>query len=83
MRYPDAATVVSDHYYNERWYWCEVTEADEPPDFSLVPEDRRDMVRHRWELANEPTPRRWKMWGPQIPWYLRNGYDLRVMEAAE
>lgn len=63
---------------DERWYWCSVTdEADRPdePDWSKVPEGRRETVRARWLESAKPTPKRWKLWGPQIAWYQRQpGY---------
>ena len=53
----------------EGWWWCDITEDErEPPDWDKIPEDRREMVRARWD-AVAPTTKRWKLYGPQIPLY--------------
>jgi hypothetical protein len=71
----------------ERWYWCEVVDdADRPeePDWSRVPEERREIVRERWGQQTTPEPVRWKMWGPQIAGYRRQpGYHVTVVGPAE
>jgi hypothetical protein len=57
--------------YDETWYICEFTEdLREEPDWTKVPEERREMVRSRWD-AYEPPMELWKLWGPQIPSYKR------------
>jgi hypothetical protein len=72
--------------YAERWYWCDVVddaERPEEPDWSRVPEDRRETVRARWVESAKPAPKRWKMWGPQVAWYSRQpGYHVNVIGAA-
>ena len=69
--------------YAEAWYWCEITEDErEEPDWSKVPEERRAMVKERWD-AVEPTTKRWKLWGPQIPLYQRTeGMQVSVVGLA-
>ena len=63
--------------YEARWYECDVVDGFEadiaPPDFSRVPEAKREQVRARFEVAllEKAKPTRWLMWGPQIPWYQR------------
>lgn len=64
--------------YDARWYWCDLTdgyELDElvEPDWSRVPEDRRERVRENWRRGQEKMlqPQRVQLWGPQIPFYLR------------
>lgn len=66
--------------YEARWYWCEISEAPhDEPDWSKIPEEKREMVRERWEKANRITAR-WKLWGPQIPLYQRTpGMEVEVL----
>lgn len=56
--------------YQKVWYWCDIRESEKPaPDFERVPAEKREQVRQRW-LAGLPE-KRWKLWGPQIPFYQR------------
>ena len=67
------------------WYWCEIEDGDEAtvkePDWSRIPEVKRAHVRERWLAANKDRlePERWKMWGPQIPWYQAHNYQVKVI----
>ena len=59
--------------YEPRWYWCNLVdgyEAENEPDWSKVPEDRRERVRTAWQNKTA-TAQRVKLWGPQIAWYQR------------
>lgn len=62
--------------FGVRWYDCEITEeiSDEvpEPDWSKVPEQRRALVRQRWELSRlKIVVTKVKLWGPQIPFFRR------------
>lgn len=51
----------------ERWYLCELTLLEvEEPDWSKIPEARREMVRAQWIARQAIAPQRVKLWGPQI-----------------
>lgn len=68
--------------YEPRWYWCRITEADpehEEPDWDRVPEEKRALVRQRWQERGLVT-KRWKLWGPQIPYYQRTPGMTVVVE---
>jgi hypothetical protein len=57
--------------YEECQYLCEVADgydADEP-EWERIPEAKREVVRERW-LSRLPVSR-WHLFGPQIPWYMR------------
>lgn len=56
--------------YENRWYECEVGEADERemPDFARVPAEKREEVERRWRERNYSVSV-WKLWGPQIDVY--------------
>jgi hypothetical protein len=70
-----------------RWVWCEVTddaERPEEPDWSKVPEERRETVRARWLASSAPAPRQWLMWEPQVAWYNRQpGYRVVIIGPGE
>lgn len=70
--------------YEHRWYLCEVREVEEEdiPDFSRVPDDKRQMVEARWrERLAAQKPERWLLWGPQIDGYARMpGVTINVLE---
>jgi hypothetical protein len=54
------------------WYWCEIKEADETamPDFSKIPEEKRQLVKDRYFNKINNTPGvMWQLWGPQIELY--------------
>lgn len=54
-----------------RWYWGEFTEWDEDaaePDWSRVPEEKREIVRRIWQERVAEVSR-WKVWGPQVEMY--------------
>jgi len=57
----------------EAWFWCDIVDTEDrvEPDWSKVPEDRRALIRQRWEANTTPAPKRWKLWGPQIHMYLK------------
>lgn len=63
--------------YEERWYSCVIHEeiADESksePDWSRVPESKREAVRARWEASRKTmVVTRVNLWGPQIPFFQR------------
>ena len=62
----------------DRWVWCVVRSTPEvEPDWTRVPEAKRETVRARWRAANE-TAERWQLWEPQIPMYRRLGYGVEV-----
>lgn len=70
-----------DEVFETRWYWVDVwdVEPSEEPDFSRVPEARRDEVVARWrERQMKRRPKRCRMWGPQIPMY-RSSPAYRTM----
>lgn len=67
--------------YAAGWYWCDVVDRyeREEPDWSKVPEFKREAVRQRW-LAGAEEPMRCQMWGPQIGWYQRQpNYTVSVV----
>lgn len=71
--------------YSEVWYLVRITETDPDevePDWSRVPEERRDLVRDRWHASRQKITRTWRLWGPQIPRYRTMGYDLEVIGLA-
>jgi hypothetical protein len=53
-----------------RWYRCTVTDSRvdaEEPDWSKVPEAKRDAVRDKWRAAHlKEETTTWWLWGPQI-----------------
>lgn len=61
--------------FEARWYWCDLTDAYEleEPDWSKVPADKNEQVRERWMVGAKAKlrPQRVQLWGPQIPFYLR------------
>lgn len=61
----------------KKWYLCIVEESDEEPDWSRVPEDKRDRVRSRWRESNVDSDV-FRLWGPQIPFF-DNQYDVEVL----
>lgn len=64
------------------WYWCDITEPrGDEPDWSRVPEERREVVRQRWLATNVET-RRWKLWGPQIGFFAAQ-YAVSVIGRVE
>lgn len=73
--------------WEERWYWCLITDDDErprEPDWSKVPEAKREVVRVRWFSKAAPPIRRFKLWGPRIPMYSRMpGLTVQVEGPAE
>jgi hypothetical protein len=77
------AVVRDEVPFEARWYWCEITERvlsgkQAEPDWERVPAEKREWVRARWVAANShEVTRDWKLWGPQIPFYQRQG-DMRV-----
>lgn len=63
--------------YRECWYWCDLLDLEavpEEPDWSRVPEERREAVRTGWQRRSQPKPQRVKLWGPQIPIYQSRPY---------
>lgn len=74
----------------EAWYWCDIVdrfllEELAEPDWSRVPEAKRDRVRANLEAAKAEKlkPTRTKLWGPQIGWYQRQPqYDVTVVGPA-
>jgi hypothetical protein len=74
--------------YVEAWYWCiledsSAVEARAEPDWSRVPEIKREMIREKWLKMNEPKPysERVKLWGPQIPFFMKQPYyTVQVLE---
>lgn len=77
--------------YEPRLYWCDfvdgfLAEEVQAPDWDKVPEQKRAMVRQRFEasVAEKLKPTRWKPFGPQIPWYMRQPkYRVTVIGPAE
>jgi len=70
--------------FEKKWYACLITDEEDrtEPDWDLVPEDRRELVRSRWLNRNPIIPRKWKLWGPQIPFYQRIlGMTVKVLKA--
>lgn len=56
--------------FEEKWYWCAVQDAGEEPDWALIPEERRELVRSQWKMSQRKLKsKRWKLWGPQITMY--------------
>jgi hypothetical protein len=72
------------------WYWCQLEDASEAagipePDWSRIPEAKREMVREKWLLANAPKPltERVQLWGPQIPFFAAQPYyKVTILEEA-
>jgi hypothetical protein len=70
--------------YPEMWYLCELTEKVESetpePDWSRVPESKRELVRERWKASqiHEVTSKVY-LWGPQIPFFARQ-YTVRPLQ---
>ncbi len=64
--------------YEECWYWCSITEADDTmePDWDRIPADRRELVRSRWKPKT--VTKSWLLWGPQIPFFQRH-YEVQVI----
>jgi hypothetical protein len=74
--------------FADLWYECEVEDgfSDEvEPDWSRVPEAKRDTVRDKWRAAHVKTETgRWLLWGPQLPWYQRQKpYRITILRAVE
>lgn len=71
--------------YAARWYWCDLAEVpDEQPDFSKVPEDRREIVRERWLNSTLAAAQRCQLWGPQIETISRHpAYEVTVIEPVD
>lgn len=75
--------------FDARWYLCDITEdADDgssaEPDWSRVPEEKRETVRARW-VASRCTrvTSRVNLWGPQIAFFQRQpGYRVEVIDEA-
>lgn len=73
--------------FQPRWYLCDIVdrfelESLQEPDWSRVPEAKRERVRASYEKARDEKlkPSRWLMWGPQIPWYGSQAqYDVVVV----
>jgi hypothetical protein len=71
--------------FESRWYLCELGDTSigvEEPDWSRVPEPKRETVRARWLAANaQRRVERVHLWGPQIPFFARQPYyDVRVVD---
>lgn len=66
--------------YEERWYLCQLEDSavDEvvEPDWSKVPEFKREVVRAKWLEAHKPQPylNEVFLWGPQIDFFARQPY---------
>lgn len=76
--------------FEARWYRCRVTstwadEAKPEPDWSRVPEAKRDVVRAKWEASRMQTEDgEWLLWGPQIAWYNRRpNYRVTVLDVSD
>lgn len=69
--------MLPDYALKNCWYLCEleeniVAEDAVEPDWSRVPEAKREMVKARWVESNTTkTVTRTNMWGPQIAWFMR------------
>lgn len=72
--------------YEPCQYLCEIVDAydDETtePDWSRVPEFKREQVRQRWQQGQmeKLKPERWHLFGPQIPFYQKQSkYRVTVI----
>lgn len=68
------------------WYLCSLQEVDEAkvaPDFSKIPEQRREVVRQKWLSQNLAPAQECLLWGEQINKYQeREGTTVTVVRAA-
>lgn len=71
--------------YEARWYLCDLAdgfERPEEPDWSRVPEAKREMVRERWNASQVAPVVRTYLWGPQIEWFARQPqHSVTVLDA--
>jgi hypothetical protein len=67
--------------YEDRWYTCELEERSEQvmPDFSKIPEEKREMVIQGWKNRQGVASEEWQLWGPQIPMY-QTLMNVRVLD---
>lgn len=57
--------------FEQRWYLCKLTDRSElvEPDWSRVPEARRESVRSAWLDKQLPKAEPVHLWGPQIAFF--------------
>lgn len=68
---------------DERWYLCRVEDSsvDDEPDFSKIPEAKREMVRKNWLAKQKPVFETVNLWGPQISFFQEQPYyKITVLE---
>ena len=68
-----------------RWYLCSLQDtsvtAVEEPDWSRVPEAKREQVRNTWLAKQKPVTEKVYLWGPQIEFFQSlDYYRVQVLE---
>lgn len=70
--------------FEDLWYLCKVEDSfiEDEPDFSKVPEAKREMVRRNWLAKQEAVVETVNLWGPQIAFFKRQPYyKITVLES--